>query len=112
MKKPIGGFPGKQAVPSGELLAEERTLYPRLVEYLEATKWDDGSRRETATLMLLVEDGWLKGCLNDRANGCSLWVTCDSVAGLLDALEGHLERGDGEWRVRKPFGATGGGKKK
>jgi hypothetical protein len=112
MKKPTGGYPGKTAVPSGELLRQERSKFPRLVEYLEETKWDDGSRRETSTLMLLIEDGWLKACLNDRANGCSLWVTGDALVAVLDALEGHLERGDGEWRVRKPFGATGGGGRK
>lgn len=112
MQKPKGGHPGKAAVPSGELLRLERVKFPRLVEYLEEVKWDDGSKRETSTLMLLVEDGWLKACLNDRAMGCSLWVTADTVEAALDALEGHLERGDGEWRVRKPFGATGGGKKR
>jgi len=112
LKKPVGGHPGKTAIPAGVLLETERGDFPRLVEYLEATTWEDGGRRETATLMLLVEDGWLKGCLNDRANGCSLWVSSDSLAGLMDTLEGHLDRGDGEWRVRKPFGATGGGGKK
>jgi hypothetical protein len=109
MKKPVGGYPGKTAVPSGELLRVERSRMPLLVAHLEDAKWDDGSRRETSTLMLLVEDGWLKACLNDRALGCSLWVTGDSLAAVLDALEGHLEAGDGEWRIRKPFGATGGG---
>ena len=107
MKKPASAIPNGNVLANSEFLAKERTRWPNLVEYLSQTKWDDGSARETSTLMLLVEDGMLKACINDRALGRSLWVAADELNVALDALEGHLESGQGDWRIRKPFGATG-----
>lgn len=107
MKKPTGG-PGATGGTVGvDLLKEEAVRWPHLITYLSDSKWDDGAPRETSTLMLLVEDGCLKACLNDRAMQRSLWVAAGGLVAALDVLEGHLEEGSGEWRVKKPFGATG-----
>lgn len=107
VRKPVASGPGARAAASVNVLAQERVLYPTVFQYLTDAVWDDGSPRETSTLMLLVEDGWLKACLNDRAMGRSLWVTGDALADVLAALELHLASGSGDWRVKKPFGATG-----
>lgn len=77
--------------------------WPTLWEYLSSAKWDDGSVRETSTLMLLVDEGRLKGCLNDRALERSCWVAADSLMGLLESLEAALESGGTDWRARKEY---------
>lgn len=111
LQKPTaGGKVGKAASSQGFMVAE-RAEYPWLFEYMNTTAWDDGTARETATLMLLVEDGWLKACLNDRAGGRSLWVTGSALVEVLGSLEGHLAAGTGDWRVKRPFGSQGGKKK-
>jgi hypothetical protein len=107
MKKPANVGASVPAAASAQFLAEERQVAPTLVAYLKDSTWDDGASRETSTLMLLVEDGFLKVCLNDRAMGRSLWVATDSIWGAIEALEGHLAAGTGDWRVKKPFGSTG-----
>ena len=85
VKKPISAVPNSNPLADDGFLAKERTRWPSLVEYLSQTKWDDGSPRETSTLMLLVEDGMLKACINDRALGRSLWVAADELNVALDA---------------------------
>jgi len=84
--------------------------YPALCEYLALTKWEDGKPRETSTLLIFVGDGGLVGGLNDRANGQTLWVTEDSIQGLLDGIEEHLREGTGVWRRNVQQG-RGGAKK-
>jgi len=107
MKKPAAVGAAVRAATGATFMAAERESYPCLVDYLSDVTWDDGSARETATLMVLVEDGHLKACLNDRANGRSLWVAVGSFEEAMVALEGHLSGGTGDWRVKKPFGSTG-----
>lgn len=72
--------------------------YPALVEYMAAVAYPDGSARRTATLMLLVDPDGLKGCLNDRQEGRSLWVTSDTVEGVFAALEAGLTSPRPNWR--------------
>ena len=107
MKKPTESGKGLVRAAGAGFMVEEKARWPQLIEYLNAAAWDDGSPRETSTLMLLIEDGWLKVCLNDRAVGRSLWQSADTLMDALDALEDHLVAGTGEWRVKKPFGSTG-----
>lgn len=110
MKKPVASGSGARASSAAQFMYDERVRFPTLVQYLNDTSWDDGAVRETSTLMLLVEDGFLKACLNDRAMGRSLWVAADGVDAALAALESHLAAGTGDWRVKKPF--SPGGRKK
>lgn len=72
--------------------------FPALFEYLTSDAWEDGKPRQRATLLLLIEDGSLKGCLNDRALERSLWATGASVGGVLLALERAVQSDSAEWR--------------
>jgi len=75
-----------------------------LHEFLTARLFDDGSERETATLLIFAADGVWKACLNDRAEGRVAFVTSSTVQGLLGALDGQLEEGSVEWRASKQYG--------
>lgn len=85
--------------------------YPSTWAYLADTRYEDGEPRETATLMLLAEQGVVKACLNDRDNSRSAWVSGRSVEEALAALEAGLAEGRTEWRGRPPGRGTGRPKK-
>lgn len=95
----VTGAPGSAASGDPVLLAGGLLeSAPALMEYLTLTAWDDAKPRKTATLLLFVEEGQWKGCLNDRDAGRSLWVTGGSVEGVVATLEARLASGGGEWR--------------
>lgn len=71
---------------------------PALTEYLTAGTWEDGTTRETSTLLVFWQDGIYKVCLNDRASEKTLWASGGSILDALDALEAMLATGQGEWR--------------
>jgi hypothetical protein len=77
-----------------------KSRHPALAEYLEVDAWEDGRPRQTSTLLLFLEDGVVKACLNDRDADRALWVSGGSVAGVLESLEAALSGGTGEWRTR------------
>lgn len=72
--------------------------YPALWEYLTLSAWEDGSPRALSTLIVFQEDGAWKVCLNDRAEGRSLWRSADTLAGLWEALEVALAGNAADWR--------------
>lgn len=74
--------------------------YPCLYEQLSCIVWDDGSPRETSTLMVLCEQGVFKLGLNDRASLRSTWVSGDTLNAALEALESGLSSGRVEWRSK------------
>lgn len=88
----------KAAVQSSDEHVAWRQAYPALAEYMECDSWPDGSQRRTSTLLVFCEAGAVKGCLNDRDAGRSLWATAGSLDSLLVALEAMLSTGQGEWR--------------
>lgn len=91
-------------VPEG-VAATDATMsrqLPLIFEYLTCARWDDGGERQTATLMVLAEQGTWKGCLNDRDGSRSCWVAADTFTGVLEALERALRNGTADWRVRPP----------
>lgn len=92
--------------------SEWTTAYARLFEHLVEDRWDDGTVRETSTLLLFVEAGRWKGCLNDRALGRSCFLSADTPEGLLAAFEGGLADDGLDWRARpqKTPSRAGGGK--
>jgi hypothetical protein len=79
-------------------LGEDAVLYPSLVEFLTRTEFEDGSARQTGTLMLFVEDGRLKVCLNDRAEGLVGFHSFQSLDTILGELEGCLDKDGVDWR--------------
>lgn len=86
------------AAPKGQ---EDATLFSgmeALYEYLTCAEWEDGSLRESSTLLCFVEDGRWKVCLNDRAASRSCWASGDSLLGALASLDAALASGAPEWR--------------
>lgn len=73
-------------------------VYPLLHEHLTLVRWDDGKPRQVSTLMVTQEDGVWRGCLNDRANQRSVWVSAATFYAVLDRLEDGLQRDSLEWR--------------
>lgn len=80
--------------------------WPALCGHLFDLKYDDGTERQTSTLMLLSELGVVKACLNDRDVSRSAWVSGRTVDECLEALESGLVADSLDWRV-KPAGWKG-----
>lgn len=76
--------------------------HPALVEFLTLSQWEDGSLRETGTVLLFAEDGVWKACLNDRDAAKVAFVSGTSLEDVLVRAEAGLEEGDLDWRGRKP----------
>lgn len=93
---PERGGPGH--VPVGGGWEKE---YPALFEYLTLVVWEDGTARQTSTLLLFFEDGAWKACLNDRENARSAWASGGSPHQAIRALEDALGDDLVEWRRRK-----------
>jgi len=86
-----------------------KELFPALFEHLTETRWDDGSRRETSSISVFVQDGTWKACLNDKDSGRTAFVSARSPDELLDVLEKAVATGSVEW---KPYTGQGRGKRK
>jgi len=81
--------------------------YPALAEYMCLDRWEDGSVRETATLLLFVERGRLTCCVTDRDGNRVAFISHTELQSLLEAVEDGLRSNSLDWRERK-----GGGPKK
>lgn len=77
--------------------------YPCLGWFMTALKYDDGVRRQLPSLSLFLNDGRLTACLNDKDNSRSAFVSGDSLASVLGALEAGLEADSLGWRPAKAF---------
>lgn len=85
--------------------------YPLVLEMLAETKYEDGGARQTSTLLVFVEGGMVKGCLNDRDQGQTAWAASPTLEGVLASFEARLAKGDVEWRPsggNRPSGRKGG----
>lgn len=86
--------------PAGQA-AHDKDLaksHPAIHEFLTCAKDDEGKERQTATLTVSCEEGGFKLGLSDREAEQSLWAFGKTLATALDALEGILEGGEGQWR--------------
>lgn len=72
--------------------------YPALHEYLTAETYDDGSPRQTSTMLFFVEDGGFKLCFCDRDLDRTVWAHDDSIEECLLSLEAVLSSGTAVWR--------------
>jgi hypothetical protein len=72
--------------------------YPLLWSYLTQNKWEDGTPRQTASILIFSDDGILKGMLRDREAGLCLWVAGATMDGLFVALEGSVGDPRADWR--------------
>jgi hypothetical protein len=101
MKKPcvVDGVPAGATKPVvGGLMDGLPTVWAMMVD--EA--WDDGTARERATLLVLMDGAMVKLWLNDRALGRSCWVSGESLELALNALEDGLFGGSVAWRMTGP----------
>jgi len=81
--------------------------YPTLWEFLTLTEWEEDVPRERGTLLFFVEDGLMKGCLNDKDSGYIAFLSGGSLEDLLEGLEAGLAEESLEWRMsRAAKGAT------
>lgn len=80
--------------------------FPTLLERLSLESYDDGSARERDTLLLLIEGGLCKACINDRDGGFYAFVSGGTFDDVLIALEEQLVADTVEWRASK--GRKGG----
>lgn len=93
---PVGtpdGIPWRDATFEGK--------HPFLAGFLAETKWEDGTARETGTVLVFCDDGVLKCCLNDRDQKRVCFLTASTWDGLVGKVEEGLEEGTHEWRAKK-----------
>jgi len=99
MKKPDLKLNGETVsspwVDSGFALA-----YPHIYEHLHEEKYEDGTLRQTSTLLIFNDGGCLKLCLSDRDNNRSVFVTATCFDDAMVRLEQGLREDDLEWRVK------------
>lgn len=112
MRRPEEAAPGE--VPQMRLMADSQfqVACPMLWEWLTDDTWEGGGVRQTATLLVFVEAGRWKGCLNDRDSGRSCFLSAETPEDLLRAFEAGLDASSLEWRAkasRTP--STTGGRK-
>lgn len=74
--------------------------FPNLYDHLTATTYDEGGNRLTSTVLVFVDNGVLKICLNDRDNCRSAFFTAVDLMGCLMAAERALADGTADWRRR------------
>lgn len=98
MKKPCVGVGSPASGCQGLSDAVVAESCPLFWEHLTHVKWEDGSKRIPSSFTAFYDEGWLKGCLNDKEAGLVAFVTSDSFMGLLEALEDGLREGRLEWR--------------
>src|ERR1700729_2085687 len=77
------------------------TSHPVLWEYLTSTAYEDGAGRQPASLLVFVESGIVKLCLNDRDLSRTGWVSGPALEEALVSLELKLGDGSIDWRTTK-----------
>lgn len=83
--------------------------HPDLYDFLALAAFEDGTARERGTLLLFVQDGRWKACLNDKADSCTCFVSGGTVKEVLAAANAALGAGKGDWRAyRAERGGKGG----
>lgn len=93
--RPGPGAPSDVGLDRDDVIGNSREI---LFDFLVERVWSDGRPRQTASLLIFVDEGQWKACLNDRDSGSVAFVSSSSVGGLLDAISDGL-RGDSlDWR--------------
>lgn len=70
-------------------------LFSHVLEFLSKSTWEDGTSRQTGTVMLLTESGRWKVWLHDRDAQEALWVSGETLDEALTTAEDTLQRGVG-----------------
>lgn len=100
MKRLVEGPQLRADIARDDLLSD----YGELVNYLVDTEFDDGSARRTSTLLVFVEDGVVKVCLNDRENGRSAWASGKTLRSALESLNAAVGSDCAEWKGSRASG--------
>lgn len=95
-------MPGEYNGPKEEPFSDRglESEFPTLYEYLTSRNWADGSARLTTTLLIFVDNGVLRVCVNDRDNNRSAFVTATTLAAALASIETRLCGETMEWRFK------------
>lgn len=84
--------------------------YPVVSAFLSLETGAGTDSRADATVLLFRSDGWWKLCLNDRAEGRSVWSQGGTLEAALGDMEGRLASGTAEWKKdSKRWGGKKGG---
>lgn len=75
-----------------------KSEFPEIHDYMTVEEYEDGSPRQTASLIIFYDAGALKACFNDRDTSRVVFATGGSFSGLLASLEAMLASGEVEWR--------------
>ena len=75
--------------------------WPTVYAYVMQDRFEDGSFRQTSTLLFFLDQGRLKVCLSDRQCSRSLFRSSRSVDGCLDALEEALTTDTADWKSKR-----------
>jgi len=105
MKKPDLTAQGSSFIPLKSSNWSE--VYPTLWEWLTEEKFDDGTFRTTSSLLVFVQSGELKACINDRHYSRSAFISAATVEDLLQSLDEKLESDSLDWRVKTDARARG-----
>ena len=97
LRKPVVDV-GRPDSRGGGATSEYAVLFPRLFEYVTEGAWEDGTPRQTSSLLMFFEDGYWKTCLNDRALGRTLWATGVNPEAAITSLEAALASEAADWR--------------
>lgn len=90
---------GTESVPAKDEAFAKKM--PTLWEFLSAKAWEDGTERETGTILVFVEDGLVKVCLCNRDTGHVAFVSAKSFSGALESVEKHLAADTVDWRLSR-----------
>ena len=71
---------------------------PALWEFLTASEWEEGETRETGTILIFVEEGRVKACLNDRDQGLVAFTSGVSVEDVFKSADKGLLADTLDWR--------------
>jgi len=81
--------------------------YPALLAFLSDDTWEDGTKRETGTAMLMFGDGLLKLWIHDRnGEGSAALASGEALEDVLAAADDMLATGTGEWRADRGKGGA------
>lgn len=96
LQRHMGARGGRREAPAnfGGVLPQ----LPGLMEFLTVDSYPDGEVRQRSTLLVFVEEGVVKVCLNDRAEERSLWRSAASMEDCLLELETALQSEGTDWR--------------
>lgn len=91
---------------------EIAAAHPTLWAFLTQDTWDDGSSRETGSMLLFADQGQLKCMLRDKANNACLWIAGASISQLLDVAEVKIVEVGADWRRDRYVAPAEAAKKK